>query len=40
LGGNRINRSDDGHMAINETFGERRQSIALARGSSFSKETF
>jgi len=32
MGGNHVLRSDDGHMAIDETFGERRQSIVLVRG--------
>ena len=31
-GGNHVIRDDDGHMVIDETFGERRQSIILVRG--------
>jgi len=32
MGSNHVNRNDDGHMVIDETFGERRQSIVLVLG--------
>ena len=35
MGGNHVRDNDDGHMAIDETFGERRQSIVLVRGNLF-----